>query len=98
MVDEVLDSSFSGVLVSDFYAAYNHYPGLKQRCWAHLLRDIHDLKGLYPEDAGLAQWAEAVHQVYTEAKASVPSREPKPRPSHPANAGGETNGLGAAFP
>ena len=56
---------------SDFYAAYNHYPGLKQRCWAHLLRDIHDLKGLYPEDAGLAQWAEAVHQVYTEAKASV---------------------------
>ena len=45
VVDEVLDSSFSGVLVSDFYAAYNHYPGLKQRCWAHLLRDIHDLKG-----------------------------------------------------
>ena len=42
-----------------------------QRCWAHLLRDIPDLKGLYPEDAGLAQWAEAVHQVYTEAKASV---------------------------
>ena len=54
--------------VSDFYAAYTHYPGLKQRCWAHLLRDIHDLKGLYPEDAGLAQWAEAVHQVYTEAR------------------------------
>ena len=26
-----LDSSFSGVLVSDFYAAYNHYPGLKNR-------------------------------------------------------------------
>ena len=39
VVDEVLDSSFSGVLVSDFYAAYNHYPGLKQRCW-DLLRDI----------------------------------------------------------
>ena len=32
VVDEVLDESFSGVLVSDFYAAYNHYPGLKQRC------------------------------------------------------------------
>ena len=29
VVDEVLDSSFSGVLVSDFYAAYTHYPGLK---------------------------------------------------------------------
>ena len=79
VVDEVLDSSFSGVLVSDFYAAYNHYPGLKQRCWAHLLRDIDDLKGLYPEDAGLAQWAEAVHQVYTEAKASV---LPRAQPGH----------------
>jgi uncharacterized coiled-coil protein SlyX len=32
VVDEVLDESFGGVLVSDFYAAYNHYPGLKQRC------------------------------------------------------------------
>ena len=49
VVDEVLDESFSGVLVSDFYAAYHHYPGLKQRCWVHLLRDIHDLKILYPK-------------------------------------------------
>ncbi len=71
VVDEVLDESFGGVLVSDFYAAYNHYPGLKQRCWAHLLRDIHDLKALYPEDAGLAQWSQAVHGLYTVAKASV---------------------------
>ncbi len=69
VVDEVLGESFGGVLVSDFYAAYNHYPGLKQRCWAHLLRDIHDLKVLCPEDAGLAQWAESVHRLYAEAKA-----------------------------
>jgi hypothetical protein len=68
LVDEVLGRSFGGVMVSDFYAAYHHYPGLKQRCWAHLLRDIHDLKGLYPEDTGLAQWAEAVHQLYAKAK------------------------------
>ena len=71
VVDEVLDEAFSGVLVSDFYAAYHHYPGLKQRCWAHLLRDIHELKVMYPEDAGLAQWAAAVHQLYTEAKSLV---------------------------
>ncbi|MSQ05832.1 MAG: IS66 family transposase [Dehalococcoidia bacterium] len=69
VVDEVLDESFSGVLVSDFYAAYNHYPGLKQRCWAHLLRDIHERKVVCPDDAGLLQWATAVHQLYEEAKA-----------------------------
>ena len=48
-----------GVLVCDFYAAYHPYDGPKQRCWAHLLRDIHDLQGLYPDDGQLAQWAEA---------------------------------------
>jgi len=71
VVDEVLGESFSGVLGSDFYAAYNHYPGLKQRCWAHLLRDIHDLTVLYPEDAKLARWAAAIHSLYVEAKALV---------------------------
>ena len=35
VVDEVLGESFEGILVSDFYVAYHHYPGLKQRCWAH---------------------------------------------------------------
>ena len=54
VVDEALGESFSGVLVSDFYAAYHHYPGLKQRCWVHLLRDIHGLKALYHQDQNLA--------------------------------------------
>ena len=71
VVDEVLGDSFNGVLVSDFYAAYNHYPGAKQRCWAHLLRDIHDLKVLYPEDAKLGRWTAAIHKLYAQAKAFV---------------------------
>ena len=73
VVDEVLGDSFNGVLGSDFYAAYNHYPGLKQRCWAHLLRDIHELQVLYPEDEGLSLWASGVHQTYTEAKDATSS-------------------------
>ena len=68
VVDEALGESFSGVLVSDFYAAYHHYDGPKQRCWAHLLRDIHDLVALYPKDTSLAQWAAAVHQLYVKAR------------------------------
>ena len=69
VVDEALSDAFSGVLVSDFYAAYHHYDGPKQRCWAHLLRDIHDLRTLYPDDAPLARWADAVHGIYDRAKA-----------------------------
>ena len=68
VVDEALSDSFSGVLVSDFYAAYHHYDGPKQRCWAHLLRDIHDQRTRYPKDAALARWAAAVHQLYVEAR------------------------------
>ena len=69
VVDEALGESFSGVLVSDCYAAYHHYDGPKQRCWAHLLRDIHDQRTRYPKDAALARWAAAVHQLYVAAKA-----------------------------
>ena len=68
MVDAVLGEEFAGVLVSDFYAAYNHYPGLKQRCWAHLLREVHDLRVAWPEDAAVQQWATAVHALFQDAK------------------------------
>ena len=76
VVDEVLGESFEGILVSDFYVAYHHYPGLKQRCWAHpvsstgqaLLRDIHALKALYPEDAVLARWAHGAQRLYAKAR------------------------------
>ena len=69
MVYEALSDAFSGVLVSDCYAAYHHYDGPKQRCWAHLLRDIHDLRTLYPDATPLARWADAVHGIYDRAKA-----------------------------
>ena len=35
VVDAALGAAFAGVLVSDFYAAYDHVPTAKQRCWAH---------------------------------------------------------------
>ena len=79
VVDEVLGDSFSGVLVCGFYAAYNHYPGLKQRCWAHLLRDVDDLQTSYPHDTVLARWSTAVHRLYRMAKAAA-NAAPAPEP------------------
>ena len=69
VVDEVLGESFGGILASDFYIAYHHYPGLKQRCWAHLLRDIHSLTETYPKDAALVRWAKRVKKLYAGARA-----------------------------
>jgi hypothetical protein len=69
VVKEVLGEQFEGVVVSDFYAAYNAHLGLHQRCWVHLLRDIHELKDRHAKDKGLKRWAVAVKAIYEEAKA-----------------------------
>jgi transposase len=69
MVDAVLGEEFRGVLVSDFYAAYHHYDGWKQRCWAHLLLDIHEVRELYADDASVQEWAEELHKLFGEARA-----------------------------
>lgn len=69
VVKEVLGEEFDGVLVSDFYASYNVHEGNHQRCWIHLLRDIHELKQAYPDDEAVVQWADAVRKVYDRAKA-----------------------------
>lgn len=69
VVDEVLGEQFGGILASDFYAAYDHYPGLHQRCWAHLLRDIHELCEQHPTDARLRRWAARVRTLYLRARA-----------------------------
>lgn len=73
VIDEVLGldtpEEAVGVVVSDFYAVYDHYPGPQQKCWVHLLRDIHELERQHPADLTLAAWAEAVRAVYTRALA-----------------------------
>lgn len=73
VVDEVLGDRFDGVIVSDFYGAYDHYPGVQQRCWAHLLRDVRDLRARHPTDAALAAWATGLHDLYTRAVAVAQS-------------------------
>jgi transposase len=69
VVTAVLGASFEGVLGSDFYASYNVYTGLHQRCWVHLLRDRHELKEQHPDDADVQQWAKDVKAVYDRAVA-----------------------------
>jgi transposase len=67
-VKEVLGGDFDGVVVSDFYGAYNAHLGLHQRCWVHLLRDIHELRDKPAADKQLKRWAEAVKAIYERAK------------------------------
>ncbi len=78
VVDDVLGPAFAGVLVTDFYAAYDHYDGPHQRCWAHLLRDSRALVDKHPADAALAAWAIQVHGLYDRAR-RVTSPDPAVR-------------------
>jgi transposase len=76
VVERLLGGQFSGTLVSDFYSAYNGYAGKHQRCWAHLLRDLHQLKERHPEQWAVRAWAGAVRRLYTWAQAQL--RAPAP--------------------
>jgi len=75
---EVIGDDFLGVVGCDFYAGYNGVLCDKQRCWTHLLRDLHKLKERNPEDASVLSWAESVKAIYERAKAFV-SDAPKLR-------------------
>lgn len=64
----ILGAQFKGTLVTDFYAAYNDFPGEHQRCWVHLLRDLHKLKEEHKDNEGVLGWAAQLRQLYDQAQ------------------------------
>lgn len=72
----ILGSSFHGTLVTDFYAGYNDFPGEHQRCWVHLLRDLHELKegNTEEEDQEVVWWVESVRKLYDTAQQRLRSQ------------------------
>jgi transposase len=82
MVERLLGEEYAGTLVSDFYVGYAPYVGVKQKCWAHLLRDVHDLRVAHPKGAAVQAWAAGVHDVYAQAvawKAAHPCADDRTR-------------------
>jgi len=64
---ELLGETFSGILVTDRYSAYNWYPvRWRQLCWAHILRDFEAMRGRggASEEIGDALLAQT-HQMFT---------------------------------
>ena len=58
---------FGALLGSDFYAAYN----VHQRGFVHFLRDGHELKEQFADDATVQQWFSEVKALYERARAYV---------------------------
>ena len=63
----VLGESYAGILLSDFYGGYNYHYGWHQRCWVHLLRDVHALTQGHPTE-GVRTWAARLRSLYDAGK------------------------------
>lgn len=79
VLKRILARQFHGHLVSDFYAGYNDYEGEHQRCWVHLLRDLHELTEKHPADGAVVEWVQAVRGLYDEAQAWLKTTGPPTR-------------------
>jgi hypothetical protein len=84
VLKRILGGKFKGHLVSDFYCGYNEYAGKHQRCWTHLLRELHALKEAHQQDAEVLAWAQAVRALYDDAMAWLSS------PAQPSQAARES--------
>ena len=63
----MLGPDFAGVVISDFFSAYSPLDVQKAKCWAHLLRDTHDLiKGKPPPDGERLRFHTTLHQLFLE--------------------------------
>lgn len=63
----LLGMDFEGTIVSDFFSAYSPLEVEKAKCWAHLLRDSHDLTtGRPPPDptSERVRFHQELHQLY----------------------------------
>jgi len=100
VVKRFMGGQFSGHLVSDFYCGYNEYAGKHQRCWAHLLRDLHTLKQAHPHDADVVEWAQAVQSSYAAAQAWLAAHvhpPPAEREAQYVTLAGQTHALGLRY-
>jgi transposase len=81
---QLVGEDFTGVLVSDFYGGYNDTPGGQhQRCWVHLLRDVHALAEAHRQTAGLLglevrAWTDAVRALWPRVHAAHTHPPPAP--------------------
>lgn len=68
VVEEVLGEVFAGVLCSDFYGAYHKIESTKQKCWAHILRDLHNLKEKHPRNLEVRYFASRLKDFFDRGK------------------------------
>lgn len=67
VVQEILGVHFAGVLTSDCFLAYDPFDGVKQKCFAHLLRTLSEIEAL--KTRGAVRFPRAVAALLRQAMA-----------------------------
>lgn len=68
VIEEHLGKDYKGILGSDFYSAYNSIKAFaKQKCNAHLLRDINDLDETFPENVIVLSFCQDLKKLIQDA-------------------------------
>jgi transposase len=66
-LDQFFVEEFDGVLVSDFWAAYDAVGRTKQKCWPHLLRDLKEVDAGSDNGGDWPVFAKRLRRVYADA-------------------------------
>jgi len=82
VVQELLGVHFAGVLTSDCFLAYDPFEGVKQKCFAHLLRTCSEIEAL--KTRGAVRFPRAVAALLRQALALKVQKGELPAPRYAA--------------
>ncbi len=77
-LDEFFVEEFAGVLVSDFWAAYDAVGRTKQKCWPHLLRELKEVDTGSEAGGDWPEFAKRLRRLYGDATRLELTRGVKP--------------------
>ena len=77
-LDQFFVEEFGGVLVSDFWAAYDAVGRTKQKCWPHLLRELKEVDAGSDSGGDWPAFAKRLRRVYGDAVRLELTRGVKP--------------------
>ena len=66
-IDEFFVEEFGGILVTDFWAAYDAVGRTKQKCWPHLLRDLKEVDAGSDNGGDWGAFAKRLRRIYGDA-------------------------------
>ncbi len=67
VVENILGKSYEGVLISDFLSAYNEIDSDKQRCLAHIFRDLDKVIEYWRDDKEVIRYCERLAKILKDA-------------------------------